>query len=263
MLCKRLVLVLTFNDGVLFRTKLFTPDYRYSHRFVDSWLVDEMVLLDVTRGGSRPAFFRAAEGIINECFVPMTLGGGIRSIDDVGEFFDAGADKITVNTGALERPSLISDIAERYGNQAVVLSIDVKGKETFSHYGSKPTGLTAVEWAREGVERGAGEILLTSIERDGSLQGYDLETLQAITDAVNVPVMVLGGAGNWQHFVDGADAGADAVCTQIIHHFTKNSIAAAKRFMADKGVRVRNDPVLQDLPDAGHPASGCLYRWRV
>lgn len=240
MLCKRVVLVLTFNDGVLFRTKLFNPDYRYTHQFVDSYLVDEMVLLDITRGGNRRAFFSAVEGIVDECFVPMTLGGGIRELDDVKEFFDNGADKITVNTGAIEHPGLITQIANKWGSQAVVLSIDAMGGRVYSQAGATDTGRTPIEWAKEGAERGAGEILITSIERDGSLQGYDLDLIKSIAESVTVPVMALGGAGNWQHFVDGIDAGADAVCTQIIHHFTQNSMIAAKQYMKDKGVAVRD-----------------------
>jgi len=233
-------MVLTLNNGVLTRTKLFNPDYIYTRSQVDSWLVDEMVMLDVTRGGDREAFLKGAGEIIDECFVPMTLGGGIRSIDDVMGFFDSGADKISVNTGAIERPELITEIANKWGKQAVVLSIDAKGGRVWSDCGREQTDLTPVEWAKEGVERGAGEILITSMERDGSLQGYDLDLIGSIADAVSVPVMALGGAGSWRHFVDGINAGADAVCTQVIHHFTKSSMAAAKQFMSDKGIKVRD-----------------------
>jgi len=240
MLCKRLVIVLTFNDGVLTRTKKFSPDYIYTKNFVDVLDVDEMVFLDVTRGGNREAFFRGIGAIMDNCFAPTTLGGGIRTLDDVKEFFDNGADKVTVNTGALLRPDLIGDIAVKYGSQAVVLSIDARGDRVYSHCGQERTDWSPVEWANRGVSLGAGEILINSLDRDGSLQGYDLEMNQAVAEAVSVPVMFLGGAGNWQHLVDGVNAGADAVCTQVIHHFTGNSITAAKRYMADKGIHVRS-----------------------
>lgn len=246
MLRKRLVTVLTFNDGVLFRTKLFTPDYRYTHNFVDTWSVDEVVALDVTRPGQgdKENFFKVVSHLARNCFVPLSAGGGIRTTDDVKRFMDVGADKVVVNTGALRRPELISEIARGYGAQCVVLSIDARktaeGRyEVNSDFGARPTGRDPAQWARQGEELGAGEILVTSIERDGSLEGYDLDLSRRVIEAVGVPVLVLGGAGAWQHFVDGLRAGASAVCTQNIYHFTDTSITSAKKFLAKNGFAVR------------------------
>ena len=246
MLRKRVITVLTFCDGVLFRTKLFHPDYRYTLNFVDAWSVDEIIVLDVTRprGSGREAFCRVIGDFARRCFVPLTAGGGVSSIEDVRLFMSLGADKITVNTAAIENPSLIAEIARTYGEQCVVCSIDVKktdgGYEVYSDFGSRPTGLDPVEWARQCQEEGAGEIMVTSIDRDGSLQGYDLELCQRIADAVRVPTLILGGCGNWKHMERGFNDGhADAVCTQNIYHFTEASIQAAKTYLAKAGISVR------------------------
>ncbi len=246
MLRKRLITVLTINDGTLFRTKLFEPDYRYTHNFVDSWMVDEIVMLDVTRKqGDNQAFLGVVTQFAHDCFVPLAVGGGIRTLDDVRKFMAVGGDKVVVNSGAVERPQLISEIAEAYGAQCVVLSIDAKktedgGYEAYSACGGKATGMDPAEWAKQGEDLGAGEIMITSIERDGSLQGYDLELCRRVSDAVSVPVLVLGGAGSWKHFVEGVEeGGASAVCTQNIYHFTENSILSAKKFLAEHGVPVR------------------------
>ena len=247
MLRKRVVTVLTFNDGILFRTKLFRPDYRYTLNFVDAWSVDEIVVLDVTRPGEgdRENFYRTVREFAAKCFVPMAAGGGVRSIDDVRTLLSLGADKVVVNTGALARPGLISEIAQLYGSQCVVLSIDARKNdagdyEVFAEFATRPTGRDPAAWAREGEERGAGEILVTAIERDGWLQGYDLELCRTVADAVGVPVLVLGGAGNWKHFVEGFERGhAAAVCTQNIYHFTEDSMKNAKAYLDRAGVHVR------------------------
>jgi len=246
MLRKRVITVLTLNDGTLFRTKLFTPDYRYTLNFVDAWSVDEIVMLDVTRGDSpdRQKFFDAVSTFAGSCFVPIAVGGGIRSLEDVKLYMDAGGDKVVINSGALERPELITEIAEAYGAQCVVLSIDAKQNgaqyEVMSHAGSRATGLDPVSWAQVGEKRGAGEILITSIDRDGALQGYDLTLSGAVAEAVSVPVQVLGGCGNWKHMVSAFEIpGISAACTQNIYHFTEQSISSAKKFLAKKGQPVR------------------------
>lgn len=247
MLRKRLITVLTFNEGILFRTKMFTPDYRYTLNFVDTWSIDEIVVLDVTRpsGSARAAFREVIGHFSRNCFVPLSAGGGVRNLDDVKELLALGADKIVVNTGALERPDLIGEIADRYGSQCVVLSIDAKRStdgryEVYSTFGSHPTGFQPTDWAKRGEALGAGEILITSIDRDGSLQGYDLKLGSQVADAVSLPVLLCGGAGNWQHFVDGFNQGkASAVCTANIYHFTEASIRNAKKFLAQAGIPVR------------------------
>ena len=246
MLRKRLIAVLTFNDGVLFRTKLFEPDYRYTHNFVDAWSVDEIVMLDITRpgGGERASFDGVVTTFTERCFVPLTVGGGVRSLDDARRYLALGADKVVLNTGALERPALITEIAESYGAQCVVLSIDARraddGYEVYGRFASEPTGLTPVAWAREGERLGAGEILITSVERDGSLEGYEIGLCRAVCKSVAIPVLIGGGAGNWKHFVAGfTECGASAVCTSNIYHFTDTSIRSAKAHVARAGVPMR------------------------
>ncbi len=246
MLRKRIITVLTLNDGTLFRTKLFKPDYRYTLNFVDAWSVDEIAILDVTRGDSpdRDRFFKAVSEFARTCFVPISVGGGIRSVDDVARYMNAGADKVVVNTGAVENPHLIEDIANAYGRQCVVLSIDAtrrnEGYEVMSHFAARPTGHDPATWAKYGESLGAGEVLITAVERDGALQGYDLNLCREVADAVSIPVQVLGGCGNWQHMAAAFEVpGVSAACTQNIYHFTEQSIASAKKFLSGKGVAVR------------------------
>lgn len=247
MLRKRFVTVLTFNDGVLFRTKLFRPDYRYTLNFVDSWSVDEIVVLDITRPGEgdKENFESVITKFASRCFVPLAAGGGIRTMDDVRRFMNLGADKVVVNTGALESSALITEIAEAYGAQCVVLSIDAKrhedgSYEVFSNCGSKPTGKRPEEWAQDGERLGAGEILITAMDKDGWLQGYDLALCNSVSDNVSVPVLALGGCGNWKHMVEVFTQGnVSAACTQNIYHFTEASIRAAKKYLDAQGIPVR------------------------
>ena len=247
MLRKRLITVLTFVDGVLFRTKQFDPDYRYTLNFVDAWSVDEIVVLDVTRPGRgrRANFLKVVRKFAECCFVPLAAGGGVRSLDDVRQLLDVGADKVVVNTGAIERPELITEIASAYGAQCAVVSMDAKRTEAgryevYSTFGSTPTGQAPAEWAREAERLGAGEIMLSSIDRDGSLGGYELELCRQVAEAVSVPLLICGGAGNWKHFVEGFTEGkADGVCTANIYHFTETSIHSAKKFLSKANVPVR------------------------
>lgn len=247
MVRNRLVTVLTLNDGVLFRTKHFTPDYRYTSNFVDLWSIDEIVVLDVTRPGhgDRAHFYDAVGRLAENCFVPLAVGGGVRSLDDARTLLSVGADKVVINTGAIERPELITEIATAYGAQCVVVSIDAQplgdGRyDVRGHFGSSSTGWSPDAWARRAESLGAGEIFVTSIEKDGSLEGYDNNLNKLVSQSVSVPVLVCGGAGNWQHFVDGfRDGGASAVCTTNIYHFTDTSIRSAKRFLEQAGIPVR------------------------
>lgn len=244
---KRLITVLTFNDGVLFRTKQFEPDYRYTHNFVDAWSVDEIVVLDVTRPnqGKKQNFFKVVREFAGTCFVPLAAGGGIRTMEDVKQFLELGADKVVLNTGAIQRPEFIGEVARAYGSQCVVLSMDARntGSEMYeicSDLGAVPTGMTPEEWARQAEAEGAGEIMVASIDRDGSLQGYDLDLCRRVAEAVNLPVLISGGAGNWRHFVEGFQVGgASAVCTSNIYHFTETSIRSAKKALADADIPVR------------------------
>lgn len=249
MLRKRLVTVLTLNDGVLFRTKRFEPDYRYTLNFVDAWSVDEIVLLDISRGPApdRSAFLRVVETFASRCFVPLAAGGGVRSVADFQRLLGAGADKVVINTAAVEEPAVVTEAARRLGAQCVVVSIDARrraggGYEVHTHHGTTPTGLGPAEWARRAQELGAGEIFITSIDRDGSLEGYEAALNREVVDAVAVPVLVCGGAGQWQHFVDAfAGTGAAAVCTTNVYHFTETSIRSAKRYLREAGIAVREE----------------------
>jgi imidazole glycerol-phosphate synthase subunit HisF len=244
---KRLVTVLTFNDGVLFRTKLFNPDYRYTLNFVDAWSVDEIVILDVTRPGQgdRANFDAVVRKFASQCFVPLSVGGGIRTLDDVRHLIALGADKVVVNSAMTERPELLGEIANQYGSQCVVCSIDARrgadgSYEAFTHLASRRTGHSAAAWAQRAQELGAGEILITSVERDGALSGYDLELCRSVVEAVRLPVLINGGAGKWEHFVEGfTQGGASAVCTTNIYHFTEASICSAKAYLARAQIPVR------------------------
>ena len=247
MLRPRLITVLTLNGGVLFRTKQFHPDYRYTVNFVDTWLIDEIVVLDVTRPGhgERAAFLEMLDTLARRCFVPVACGGGVRTVADVRQLLRAGADKVVLNTGAVERPELIAEAAALFGAQCVVVSIDARRNaagryEVFTHFGGRPTGLDPGEWAQRAESLGAGEIMITSIDKDGSLEGYDNVLNRAVATAVSVPVLVAGGAGSWRHFVEGIrDGGASAVCTTNIYHFTETSIASAKRYLESRGISMR------------------------
>lgn len=247
MIRKRLITLLTFHDGVLCRTKRFVPDYRYTLNFVDAWSVDEIIVLDVTRPGQgrRENFYRVVRGFAERCFVPLAAGGGIRDLEEVRRLMENGADKVVINTQAFQTPGLIEETARFVGTQSVVVSIDAMYKDDGSYevhidQGRTPTGTSPEEWARRAEARGAGEILITSIERDGSLEGYDNRLNRTVSSAVQIPVLVAGGAGRWDHFVAGfREGGADGVCTTCIYHFTETSIRSAKRHLAEAGIPVR------------------------
>lgn len=247
MLKKRLITVLTLNEGVLFRTKLFEPDYRYTLNFVDAWSVDEIILLDITRSGAqyRGHFLGKVNEFASKCFVPLAAGGGVRTIEDFHALLEAGADKVVVNSGGIERSELIREAAERFGSQCVVVSVDVRQAkpgdyEVYSHCGMVPTGLCPMIWARQAQDLGAGEVLITSIERDGSLEGYDNVLNRKVSDSVSIPVLCCGGAGRWEHFVEAfVEAGVSGVCTTNIYHFTETSIKSAKSHLSQAGIDVR------------------------
>jgi imidazole glycerol-phosphate synthase subunit HisF len=213
---------------------------------------DELVFLDITASHERrETIVELARRTADNVFIPFTIGGGIRSVDDAQAVLDAGADKVSVNSAALARPELISELAEVFGSQCVVVAIDAKRREgdageadnswdVYVNGGRKSTGREAVEWAREAVERGAGEILLTSMDRDGTTDGYDIELTRAIADAVGVPVIASGGAGKLEHLSEAiSDGGADAVLCASIFHYGTYRVRDAKRHLAETGIAVR------------------------
>jgi cyclase len=206
---------------------------------------DELVFLDITAtSDKRETVVELARRAADDVFIPFTIGGGIRSVADAQAVLDAGADKVSVNSAALERPELLGELSGTFGAQCVVLAIDAKsiGDARWEAYvagGRTPTGRDAVAWAAEGVERGAGEILLTSMDRDGTTQGYDLALTAAVADAVTVPVIASGGAGELAHLTAAVNAGADAVLCASIFHYGHHTVAEAKEEMAQAGVPVR------------------------
>lgn len=208
--------------------------------------VDELVLVDIVAHlSSDDPDFESIDEFGQDCFVPLTVGGGITRIDQVQKLLRAGADKVSLNTSAYTRPELVTEIAMRHGAQCVVASIDVRanadrGWMCFSHAGQQATGREVCEWARELESRGAGEILITSIERDGTFQGYDLALIETVVGAVKIPVIASGGAGNYQHMVDAVtQAGASAVAAASMFHYTEQTPAGAKAALAAAGVPVR------------------------
>ncbi|MES9967314.1 MAG: imidazole glycerol phosphate synthase subunit HisF [Sedimenticola sp.] len=211
---------------------------------------DEITFLDITASSDdRETIVHVVEEVASEVFIPLTVGGGIRTTEDVRRMLNAGADKVAINTAAVFNPEFVKEASDRFGSQCIVVAIDAKqvngeGEplkwEIFTHGGRKPTGLDAIEWARKMVEYGAGEILLTSMDRDGTKIGFDLNLTRAISEAVSVPVIASGGVGELQHLVDGVvDGQADAVLAASIFHFAEYSIGEAKQYMAERGVEVR------------------------
>lgn len=213
--------------------------------------VDELIVVDITATseGRVPDFDEVRE-FSEECFVPLTVGGGIRSIEDIKQLLRAGADKVSINTAAFEHPELINKAAERFGSQCVVASIDARKNfdgsyRCVSRSGTQETGWEAGEWAIELERRGAGEILITSVDRDGTMQGYDLDLIQRITSRVRIPVIASGGAGNYQHLFEALDTGkAAAVAAASIFHFTEQTPLEAKNYLAFRGIPVRNAKVV-------------------
>jgi len=208
---------------------------------------DELVFLDITASSdARDTMVDVARRVADEVFIPFTVGGGVRSVDDARRLLLAGAEKVSVNTAAVERPELVAELAAEFGAQCVVVAIDARrraggdGYEVTTHGGRTPVGLDAVEWARRAEELGAGEILLTSMDRDGTKDGFDLALTRAVTDAVGVPVIASGGVGNLDHLVDGViEGGADAVLAASIFHFGEARVADAKATLERAGVIVR------------------------
>ena len=209
---------------------------------------DEIVFLDITASSDkRETMVEVARRTAETVFIPFTVGGGVRSVDDARRLLRAGADKVSVNTAAVEHPDLVTAIATEFGAQCVVCAVDARGRdgqpgswEVYVHGGRTPTGIDVLTWVEEVVSRGAGEILLTSMDRDGTREGFDLALTRAVSDAVNVPVIASGGVGTLDHLVDGVlEGGADAVLAASIFHFGEHTIAEAKQVLAARGVSVR------------------------
>jgi cyclase len=215
-------------------------------RRYDEQGADELTFLDITASSDdRGIIFRIIEQVAEQVFIPLTVGGGVREVRDVRNLLNAGADKVSINTSAVVNPQLVSEASSRYGSQCIVVAIDAKQIalhkwEVFTHGGRKATGLDVIEWAKKMQSLGAGEILLTSMDKDGQKSGFDLALTRAVTDALEIPVIASGGVGNLQHLADGVkQGGADAVLAASIFHFGEYTVQQAKEFMAQQGIEVR------------------------
>jgi cyclase len=252
MLAKRVIPCLDVTDGRVVKGTKFlnlrdAGDPVECAKMYDAQGADELVFLDITASSDgRATMVSVVERTAEQCFMPLTVGGGIRSVEDFRIMLRAGADKVSVNTSALQRPELIREGAEAFGSQCVVVAVDAKrdgpGKwRVYTHGGRKPTDRDAIEWIREAEQRGAGEILLTSMDADGTCGGYDLELTRAVSEAVRIPVIASGGAGELEHLAEVLERGqADAVLAASIFHFGKHTVGEAKAHLASRGLPVRN-----------------------
>ena len=261
MLRKRLIPVLLLQNGLLIRSELFKIHQALGNplhevRRFNEWNVDELIYLDITEGDQYDLRrddhkvkglndpLSILDAVSQSCFMPLTWGGRIRNIDDIRQRISRGADKVTINTAAYRTPELITEGAKVFGSQAIVVSIDVlrhpdNRSEVFIDGGDTPTGRKPEEWAREVEERGAGEILVQSIDRDGTGRGYDLDLIHAVASATTIPLIACGGVGRYEHYADGIRAGASAVAAANIWHFKELSDRGGKRALAKAGINVR------------------------
>lgn len=250
MLKKRIIPCLDVKNGrvvkgVNFENLIDAGDPVLQAQFYFQEGADELCFLDIAATTeNRSTTLEMVKKISRVCFIPFTVGGGISSLEDFSNLLKCGADKISVNSAALKNPQLISDAAKKFGSQCVVVAIDAKRNaqgnyKIFTHGGSRETEFDALLWALEAEKRGAGEILLTSMDRDGTRSGYDLELIKKITSKVKIPVIASGGVGNLEHLADGLNAGADAVLAASIFHFKNYSIANAKEFLASRNILIR------------------------
>ncbi len=256
MLAKRIIPCLDVTDGRVVKGVNFLElrdagDPVEIARRYDEQGADELTFLDITASSdNRGLILHIIEEVACQVFIPLTVGGGVREVEDVRRLLNAGADKVSINTSAVLNPQLVADASGRFGSQCIVVAIDAKEVgvdasgnprwEVFTHGGRKPTGIDAVEWARKMVGLGAGELLVTSMDRDGTKIGFNLGLNKAISDAVDVPIIASGGVGNLQHLVDGVKlGGADAVLAASIFHYGEFTVRQAKEYMRDHGIEVR------------------------
>jgi len=247
LLKKRIIITLTFLDGVLFRTKNFKPDYRYTKNFIDLWSIDELILIDISEKKFSKNFLKLISFFSTNCFVPLSVGGGIKQLSDADLFFKYGADKIILGSNAIKKPKLIKEISYKYGNQSITQSLDckkIKNENKFTVMGNSgkiDLLLDPVKFGQMALSYGVGEILINHIDNDGSLLGYDLNLINSISEKLDCPILALGGAGNWQHILDlFLKTNISAACTQNIFHFTEESVLSAKKFLKNNNIKIRN-----------------------
>ena len=254
MVKKRLIATLLVYQGQVVQTRRFkrTNPVGYAFTAVDffnGWAVDEIVVLEISGNEDYlDQFIETVDGLSRRCFVPLTVGGKITSLDLVRSYTRAGADKVMVNSGAVRNPGLISDIAASFGSQCVVASLDANpdqsmasGYQVMISNGREPSGLDAIEWSKEIARLGAGEVMVNAVEHDGDRRGYDISLVRAVSDAITIPVIAMGGVGEWEHLVDGIRMGhADAVAAGNIFHYTEHSTKKAKEYLDAAGIDVRS-----------------------
>jgi cyclase len=250
MLTKRIIPCLDVKEGRVVKGTNFLElrdagDPVENAKAYEEQMADELCFLDITASHEkRKTIIDVVERVAHEVFMPLTVGGGIKTIDDIRETLRAGADKVTVNTTAVERPEFVRESSETFGSQCICIAIDAKrrgdGFEVYTYGGRKPTGIDAVEWARQVEKLGAGEILLTSMDRDGTKIGFDIELTRAIAESVQIPVIASGGVGTLEHLYDGLVEGkADAVLAASIFHYREFTVIDAKKYLRERGVNVR------------------------
>jgi imidazole glycerol-phosphate synthase subunit HisF len=254
-LAKRIIPCLDVNNGRVVKGVNFVElrdagdPVEISRRYNEQG-ADELTFLDITASSdNRDLILHIIEDVAAQVFIPLTVGGGVRQVDDVRRLLNAGADKVSINTSAVQNPQLVADATAHYGSQCIVVAIDAKQInstdvsprwEVFTHGGRNPTGIDAIEWAKKMQSLGAGEILLTSMDKDGTRNGFDLALTRAVSDAVDIPIIASGGVGNLDHLVDGILKGqADAVLAASIFHYGEHTIHQAKQYMAKHGIEVR------------------------
>lgn len=231
--------------GVNFENLIDAGDPVSQAKFYSDAGADELCFLDITASNeNRDAVFDVISQVAKVCFIPLTVGGGVRSLDDIRKLLLCGADKVSINSAAVYNPELVKNASQKFGNQCIIVAIDAKKNakgefEIFTKGGREPTGIEAVSWAKKMQDYGAGEILLTSMDKDGTKSGYDLELVSKISSAVNIPVIASGGVGNLEHLSEGIKAGASAVLAASIFHFRTYSIANAKEYLSNSNINVR------------------------
>ena len=250
MLKNRIIPCLDVKDGrvvkgVNFENLIDAGDPISQAKFYYEEGADELCFLDITASNeNRSAIFETVKKVAEVCFIPLTVGGGIRAMEDFQQLLLSGADKVSVNSAAIKNPALISEASNKFGAQCVIVAIDAKKNaqgnyEIFTHGGRNSTGIDAIAWAKKAMELGAGELLVTSMDKDGTKSGYDLELIQKITSQVLIPVIASGGVGNLQHLADGLKAGANAALAASIFHFKEYSVRQAKEFLVSQKIPVR------------------------
>lgn len=245
MLKSRLIAVLFLMDGMIVQSKKF-----HEHKVIGNpveelarfseWGVDELVYLDISRKPDFPRTLAILERVANHAFMPLTFGGNIKTLDQIGALIQGGADKVLINTAAFKnRDVMIREASRKFGSQAVVAGIDTDGDRIFINQGREPLNMGAVDWAAIAERKGAGEIMLNFIDRDGTRLGYDLDCIRRVSGSVNIPVIACGGAGQPEHFAEGLRAGAHAVAGGNYFHFTENAYRRAKKYLKDEGFKMR------------------------